>query len=349
MTEHSNKVKKIAILTSGGDAPGMNNIISGVYRSITAINLARKNNEFPNSDKRPIELLLIKDGYKGLLQKEIYQINDYWKHLINISTRMGGTIIGSSRYKEFEQEETRKKAKKILDEYEIESLICVGGDGTFKGLKGLNDLGIKCVGIPGTIDNDVVSTQWTVGFDTALNTIVKAIDNIRETSDSHSRIAIIETMGRECGDLAIQAGINCDVISTPEKKIEESELVSIVKDLHKINHLRSILVLVTEGLYDVKKLAKKIEEETKVETRATVLSAIQRGGTPSAWDRYLATMMGQFAVDQVNKNEEGSVIIALEDNKLIPIPVQNALNIPRKNKVEKINRILLLSGIRNKK
>lgn len=349
MLEQNKKVKRVAILTSGGDAPGMNNVINGVYRSIKAVNLLREKSEVPDADKRPIELLLIKDGYKGLLKKDIYEIDDYWKELIRISPRMGGTIIGSARFKEFEQEETRKKAKKILDDYGIEVLICVGGDGTFKGLRGLNELGLKCIGIPGTIDNDVASTQKTIGFDTALNTIVKQIDSIRETSDSHSRIAIIETMGRECGDLAIQAAVNCDLVSTPEKKIEETELIKIVKDLHEKQNLRSILVLVTEGLYDVKKLAKKIEEETKVETRATVLGQTQRGGAPSAADRYLATMMGQFAVNQINKNDKGSIIIALENNKLIPIAVQNALNTPKNNKVGTIDKILSLSGIIKKK
>ena len=259
---------------------------------------------------------------------------------------MGGTIIGSARFKEFEEEETRKKAKKILDEFKIEALIAVGGNGTFTGLEKLSELGIKCIGIPGTIDNDVVSTDVTIGFDTALNTIVQAVDRIRETSDSHARISIIETMGRHCGDLAIRAAVNCDLFATPDSpKIQEYELINVIRDLHFKQNLRSIVVLITENLYDVKKLAKNIEQELKIETRATVLGQIQRGGAPSAFDRYLGTMMGIFAVEQIEKKGNSSAIIGLSGNKLTVIPIQVALNIPKVDRFNAIYKILRLSGI----
>lgn len=342
-----NKIRKIAILTSGGDAPGMNNVISAVYKTIKALNSEKQaNKNLSPEDKRPLELVLIKNGYKGIIDKEIYPVDDHWKELITISTKIGGTIIGTARFKSFEEEETRKKAKKILDEYGIEALIAVGGNGTFAGLQKLSDLGIKCVGIPGTIDNDIVSSDVTIGFDTALNTIVNAIDKVRETSDSHSRIAIIETMGRYCGDLAIQAAVNCDVVATPDSpKIQEHELINIVKDLHTKQKMRSIIILTTEHLYDVKKLAKNIEQELKVETRATVLGQTQRGGAPTAFDRYLATMMGIFAVEQIEKKGSSSAIIGLNGNKLSAMPIQVAMNMPKADRFNTVSKILRLSGI----
>lgn len=342
-----NKKRKIAILTSGGDSPGMNNVISAVYRTIKAINSEKQaNKSLSPEEARPFELMLIKNGYKGILEKEIYEIDDHWNQLITMSTKIGGTIIGSARFKSFEEEETRKKAKKILDEFGIEALIAVGGNGTFIGLQKLSELGIKCIGIPGTIDNDIVSSDVTIGFDTALNTIVESIDRIRETSDSHSRISIIEVMGRYCGDLAIQAAVNCDLFATPnDPKIQEHELINIIRDLHNKQNLRSIIVLVTENLYDVKKLAKNIETDLKIETRATILGQIQRGGSPSAFDRYLATMMGIFAVEQIEKKGNSSAIIGLNGNKLSAMPIQVALNMPKPDRFNSISKILRLSGI----
>lgn len=341
------KKRRIAILTSGGDAPGMNNVISAVYKTIKALNSEKQvNKNLSPEEKRPYELMLIKNGYQGILAKEIYEIDDCWKELINISTRLGGTIIGSARFKSFEEEETRKKAKKILDDFQIEALIAIGGNGTFIGLQKLSELGIKCIGIPGTVDNDIVSTDSTIGFDTALNTIVEAIDRVRETSDSHSRISIVEVMGRHCGDLAVLASVNCDLVVTPDNiKIQEHELINIIKDLHIKQNLRSIIILVTENLYDVKKLAKNVEQELKIETRATVLGHIQRGGSPSAFDRYLATMMGIFAVEQIEKKDSSSIIISLIGNKLSAMPIQVALNMPRVSKLDTTSKILRLSGI----
>lgn len=343
----TNKKRKIAILTSGGDAPGMNNVISAVYKTIKALNSEKQaNKNLSPEEKQPFELMLIKDGYKGILAKEIYEVDDHWKELIRISNKIGGTIIGSARFKSFEEEETRKKAKKILDEYGIEALIAIGGNGTYTGLQKLSELGVKCVGIPGTIDNDIVSSDVTIGFDTALNTIVAAVDRIRETSDSHARISIIEVMGRYCGDLAIQAAVNCDLVATPDNpKIQEHELINIIKDLHSKQNLRSIVVLTTEHLYDVKKLAKNIEQELKVETRATVLGQTQRGGAPSAFDRYLATMMGIYAVELIEKKGNASSVIGLNGNKLTAMPIQVALSMPKPDRFNAISKILRLSGI----
>lgn len=350
MSEISKK-RKIAILTSGGDAPGMNNVIHAVYKTVKAMNSEKQTNKnLSPEEKKPWELLLIKGGYQGILKKEIFEIDDYWKQLITNSTKIGGTILGSARFKAFEEEETRKKAKRILDEFGVGVLIAVGGDGTFAGLQKLSELGIQCIGIPGTIDNDVVSTDVTIGFDTALNTVVEAIDRIRDTSNSHSRISIVEVMGRHCGDLAIHAAVNADLVATPgNPKIPEHELINIVKDLHHKQSLSSIVVLVTENLYDVKKLAKNIEQELKVETRATVLGQIQRGGAPSASDRYLATMMGIFAVEQADKKGDSSVIIALQGNKLTVLPIHVALSMQRSDRSATVSKILRLSGIFYKK
>ncbi|MGL5268795.1 MAG: ATP-dependent 6-phosphofructokinase [Spiroplasma sp.] len=343
-----NKKRRIAILTSGGDAPGMNNVISAVYKTIKALNSEKQASKDLNSEENWLyELVLIKNGYQGILAKEIYEVDVCWKELITISTKIGGTIIGSARFKSFEEEETRKKAKKILDEFQVEALIAVGGNGTFMGLQKLSELGVKCIGIPATIDNDVVSSDTTIGFDTALNTIVESIDRIRETSDSHSRIAIIEVMGRHCGDLAVKAAVNCDLVVTPDTiKIQDTELIKIINELKDKQKLRSIVVLVTENLYDVKKLAKNVEQVLKIETRATVLGQIQRGGSPTAFDRYLATMMGIFAVEQIEKKDTSSIIIGLLGNKLSAMPIQVALNMPKNNKLDIFNKILRLSGVK---
>lgn len=342
--------RRIGILTSGGDSPGMNNVINAVYKTFRGI--SHENSKSTTADKRPFELLLIKNGYKGIMTNDIHVIDSNWANLIDLGTEIGGTIIGSARFKEFEQEETRKKCIEILKSKKIEGLIAIGGDGTYTGLQKLsNESTIQCVGIPGTIDNDISSSEFTIGFDTALNTIVENLDKIRQTANSHNRIMIIEVMGRNCGDLALHsaAAANCDLVATKSLAIGEQSLIDIIKQLYAKKQRRSLLIVVAEHQYDVNKIAKIIEKDTECETRAVILGQIQRGGTPSAFDRYLATMMGIFAAERFVNSNKSSICIGLQDNKLVAIEIQDALNTPSVNKNNIANKILRLSGVIFKK
>lgn len=347
----TNKIR-IGILTSGGDAPGMNNVINGVFKTLRSMSF--ENSKADSIDKRTFELVLIKNGYKGLFESDFQTINAQWMQLIDLGTQMGGTIIGSARFKEFENESTRKKCIDILRKENIKGLIAIGGDGTTAGLQKISvESGIQCIGIPGTIDNDVNSTEFTVGFDTALNTIVENLDKIRQTADSHSRIMIVETMGRECGDLALHAAAaaNCDLVATKDLNILEPALIELIKQIHAKKQRRSMVVVVTENLYDVKKIAKVVEAETKCETRSVVLGQIQRGGTASAFDRYLATMMGVFAAERFVNSNKSSICVGLQGTRLVAIEIQDALNTPKtleKNSAL-ATKVLRLSGVITKK
>lgn len=319
-------IKKIAILTSGGDAPGMNPTIRAIVRS------ANVNN---------IEAYLVLNGYKGLVEGDIKPANSInLDHYIN----RGGTCIFSARYPEFKDPEVRLKAKQKLDQLGIEALVVIGGDGSYQGAQLLNNIGIKTIALPGTIDNDISSTDFTIGFDTTLNTIVENIDKIRDTSRSHQRATIVEVMGRYAGDLAVYSGIatGSELIITSENKMGVDEIAKVIDQ--QINHLKkdSVIVIATEHIYpDVNAIAKEIETKTGVCTRATVLGHLQRGGTPSAMERYMATKMGDFAIELLIKDQSG-LAIGLVKNELTAFPILEALSKERVKYlevIEKFNKI----------
>jgi len=265
-------IKKIGILTSGGDAPGMNAAISGVIREAQA---------------RGIETYVVLDGFKGLVEDNFKRVEADFAS--DILTR-GGTIIGSARLPEFKEKSVRELAVKNLKSNGIEALVVVGGDGSYMGADRLTEMGINCIGLPGTIDNDIASSDYTIGFDTALNTVVEAIEKIRDTMESHNRAAVVEVMGNGCGDLVTYAAAATaiDVFSVPESKLSKDEILDQVKALAQANK-RSVIVAISEKMYDFSSddLAKEIEEVSGYVTRATVLGHIQRGGRPSAMDRKL--------------------------------------------------------------
>ena len=284
-------LKKIGVLTSGGDAPGMNAAIRSVVR--TALSYG-------------IEVFGITDGYRGLyndLIKPLYR--DSVSDIIN----RGGTVLGSARFPEFQDVEVRKKAIKNLEKHGIEALVVIGGDGSYMGAKKITEMGYPCIGVPGTIDNDVAGTDYTIGFFTALNTVIDAIDRIRDTSSSHHRISIVEVMGRHCGDLTLMAAIagGCEYIITPEKKLNRDNLINDIKSGIK-KWKRHAIIALTELITDANELAKYIEKETGRETRATILGHIQRGGAPTAFDRVLASRMGSYAVDLLVDGEGGKCV-----------------------------------------
>lgn len=304
-------MKTIAVLTSGGDAPGMNAAIRAVVRA--------------GLDKG-LRVMGIQRGYAGLINGEIYEMN---RHSVSDIIQRGGTILRTARCEEFKTEEGRKKAVGVLRVFGIDGLVVIGGDGSFNGARLLSDLGVATVGIPGTIDNDLPYTEYTVGFDTALNTVLDAINKLRDTSTSHERISIVEVMGRNCGDIALYAGIagGAESIIVPEKGYNIDEICKTVLE-GKLKGKMHNLIILAEGVGGAKELAEKVEEITGVVTRATILGHIQRGGSPSAFDRVLASRFGAAAVDTLIQGKSGRVI-GIRGADIIDMDVAEALSMPR--------------------
>ena len=304
-------MKKIAILTSGGDAPGMNAAVRAVVR--TAINSG-------------IEVMGVQRGYDGLINGELFSMN---KTSVSDIIQRGGTILRTARCLEFKQEEVRKRAVKILKAYGVEALVVIGGDGSFTGAKLLSKLGVMTVGLPGTIDNDLAYTDYTLGFDTALNTVLDAINKIRDTSNSHDRVSIVEVMGRSCGDIALYAGLagGAEAILVPEKGFDKDELCRKILDGKNAGKTHNLIML-AEGIGGAFELAKEVEEITGIETRATILGHIQRGGSPSAFDRVLASRMGAKAVEVLLEGKT-SRVIGIKNNEIIDQDIDEALAVER--------------------
>lgn len=315
--------RKIAILTSGGDAPGMNVAIRSVVKQALALG---------------IEPFLIFEGYKGLVENKIFPAQNF---NVDDYISRGGSFIYSARFPEFKKEEIRKLAKKNLSDQGIDSLIVIGGDGTYQGAQKLHELGIKTVCLPGTIDNDISSTDFTIGFDSALNTIVEAVDKIRDTSLSHARCYVVEIMGNLCGDLTLYAGFatGAEVVITPQNKMSPEEIATVVKKQTFEKNKRSVLILTTEHLYEnLKNLAMEIEKISGVETRSSILGYIQRGGKPSAFERVLATFMGIKAVELIFEHKSG-LAIGFKEGKIKYFPILEALSIDKKDHTKKITQV----------
>ncbi len=269
------------MLTSGGDAPGMNAAIRGVVRAALTEGL---------------EVFGIYDGYLGLYEDRMVQLDRY---SVSDMINRGGTFLGSARFPEFREEHIRAVA---IEKYEKkrgpDALVVIGGDGSYMGAMRLTEMGFPCIGLPGTIDNDIKGTDYTIGFFTALSTVVEAIDRLRDTSSSHQRISVVEVMGRYCGDLTLAAAIagGCEFIMVPEVEYTRDDLVAEIK-AGIAKGKKHAIVAITEHMCDVDELASFIEKETGRETRATVLGHIQRGGSPVPYDRILASRMGAYAIE----------------------------------------------------
>ena len=302
-------LKRIGVLTSGGDAPGMN-------AAIRAVTLA--------GHKHGLEVYGIVDGYKGLVEDNLILLED--KDVFGIQSR-GGTFLGTARLPEFKELAVREKAVANLKKRGIEALVVIGGDGSYTGALRLTEMGINCVGLPGTIDNDIACTDYTIGFDTCMNTISYAIDHLRDTSFSHARCAVVEIMGNHCGDLTLFSGLadGADVIITPDHLLSKEEVVAKLKA--KENEKRCAIVLVAEKMKEinVKELADYINANTKYIAKSEVLGRIQRGGTPSAFDRVLASSMGVFAVNKLVEGK-GGICVGLHQNKLVTYEIEEALS-----------------------
>lgn len=317
--------KKIGVLTSGGDAPGMNAAIRAVVRS---------------GIRNGCEMYLVFEGYKGLVEGNIKLVD---RSSVSEIISRGGTVLKSARLREFKEVEVRKKAVAQLKKRGIDALVCIGGDGTYMGALRLTEMGINCIGIPGTIDNDIASTDYTIGFDTCLNTIVECTDKLRDTTESHQRCSIIEVMGRHCGDLALFSGIaeGVDMIITPDHPISDDEIIKNIKNWKKANK-KHIMIIVSENIYpSMKEFAEKLEKATGYECRAEVLGRIQRGGSPSASDRVLAARLGVHAVDLIMEGK-GGLCVGLINNKVVHYNIAEALQLPRTRHLNLLRLIDLL-------
>lgn len=304
-------IKKLGILTSGGDSPGMNAAIRAVTRCALG---------------NGIEVVGIKDGYKGLIEGAFVPFD---KGSVSDILSRGGTILGSARLPEFKEAAVVDKACEILNANNIDALVVIGGDGSYRGAKALTDRGINCIGLPGTIDNDISGTESTIGFDTALQTVVDAVDKLRDTSSSHHRCSVVEVMGNHCGDLAVYSGISCgaEIVVTPEIGYDEEDILDKLSYLDNLGKNHAIVVI-SEKICDVEALARKISATTGFSGRATVLGHIQRGGSPTPRDRVLASQMGEKAVDLLVSGIGGHCVGIL-NNEIISLPINEALQMTK--------------------
>lgn len=311
----------IGVLTSGGDSPGMNAAIRAIIRAGLSYGH---------------EMYAIYNGYRGLVAGQIEKVDrSFVSQIIN----KGGTILRSARLPEFINPNIREEGVKQLKKFGINALVVIGGDGTYRGAKDLSDMGINCIGLPGTIDNDIASTDYTIGFDTCLNTIVQAVDKLRDTTFSHQRCSIIEVMGNRAGDLAIYAGLACgaELTISGDNFMPLSEMIARLK-FQKATSKNHAMVIVSEKLFDLNELARFIQQETDFEVRTEVLGRIQRGGAPSAFDRILASRMGEYAVQCLNEGKT-SRCIGVRGQTLVDYDIYEALAMQREKHTSVVNVI----------
>lgn len=305
-------MKSIAVLTSGGDAPGMNAAVRAVVRTAC---------------QRGIKVYGINRGYSGLISGDIYEMN--LRTVSNIITR-GGTILYSARCLEFKEEAGMQKAIETCREKGIEGIVVIGGDGSFRGARDLSLRGVPCIGLPGTIDNDIACTDYTIGYDTCLNTIIDMVDRVRDTTESHDRCSVVEVMGRKAGFLALDSGIAVGATAILVPEIEHDIERDVIERIRKFQHTgkKHFVIIVAEGVGGTEEIAKKIQTETGIESRAVILGHVQRGGSPTARDRIVASQMGHRAVDLLTDGI-GNRVIALKDNKIVDFDIFEALKMSK--------------------
>ncbi len=318
-------MKTIGIITSGGDAPGMNAAIRSIARTAIHNNL---------------NVLGIKQGYNGLLNGEIEKMNS--SSVADIIQR-GGTMLRSTRCDEFQTEEGLEKALNVIEVFGIDGLVVLGGDGTFRGAKSLYDRGVPVICIPCTIDNDMGYTDYTIGFMTAIETVVDAIGKIRDTSTSHGRANIVEVMGRNCGDIALYSGVSggAESIIVPEVDFDIDEVCRRVIQSRNRGKLQHIIVL-AEGVGNAYEVGEEIESKTGTETKVTILGHIQRGGSPTSFDRITASEMGYKAIELLLQGEFGKAV-GIKCNEIIQMDLEEALNLEKKLNMEMYEMAKILS------
>ncbi len=302
-------MKKIGVLTSGGDAPGMNAAVRAVARA---------------GISKGMEVVGIQRGYVGLLNEEF--VNMTARYVSGIIQR-GGTCLYTARCPEFRNMEGVKKGKAVCDKLGIEGLVVIGGDGSFRGAGDLSSIGVPCVGIPGTIDNDIQCTEYTIGYDTAMNTCIEMIDKLRDTAQSHDRCSVVEVMGRKAGFIAVNVAIavGAEAVITLERDYDLDAIAArMVKTMNAKEGKHHFIIVVAEGVGQTDVIAREIQDKTGIESRVTVLGHVQRGGSPTLRDRVLATEMGYHAVELLDQGI-GNRIVGLKDGKVYDIDIQEGL------------------------
>lgn len=319
-------MKTIAVLTSGGDAPGMNAAIRAVVRAGISMGLNVKG---------------IRRGYAGLIDGDIIDMD---ARSVSDIIHRGGTMLYTARCPEFKTQEGVDKAIASCKAHGIDGIVVIGGDGSFRGARDLSLGGIPCVGVPGTIDNDISSTEYTIGYDTAINTALEMADKLRDTAQSHDRCSVVEVMGRRAGYLALQTGIACGAIAilVPEVEFDlNRDVIEKIKAVHKTGK-KHFVVVVAEGVGGVTRIAEEIEEATGIESRATILGHVQRGGIPTARDRVMASQMGYRAVELLSQGI-GNRVITFVDNQLGDKDIYEALAMTKKFDIEEYNMATAIS------
>ncbi len=302
------QIRRIGVLTSGGDAPGMNALIRSVVRSASA---------------NDISVLGIRRGYSGLINGDIIEMG---ARSVDGIIRKGGTMLYTARCKEMLTEEGLQKAADTCRYLGIDGLICCGGDGTFRGAQALSRKGVPCIGVPGTIDNDIGCSDYTIGFDTACNTAIECIDKLRDTMQSHERCSVVEVKGRRAGHLALQVGcaVGATAICLPERQLDfDTEIVERMR-IGRIKGRNHHIIIVAEGYGSAQDVADQIHEATGIDTRVTILGHIQRGGSPSAMDRVMATRMGYAAVRALMEGKTNRVVVS-DNNIVTDIDIEEGL------------------------
>ncbi|MCM1048449.1 MAG: 6-phosphofructokinase [Clostridiales bacterium] len=321
------EIKTIGVLTSGGDAPGMNAAIRAVVRKALANGVKVKG---------------IKKGYQGLMNEEIMDLEKWY---VSDTIQRGGTILGTARCSEMRTEEGQKKAADVCRKFGIDGLVVIGGDGSYRGAQALAKQGINTIGLPGTIDLDIACTEYTIGFDTAINTAMEAIDKVRDTSSSHERCSIIEVMGRNAGYIALWCGIanGAEDILLPEKyDYNEQEIINNIIASRKRGKTHHIIIN-AEGIGHSTSMARRIEAATGMETRATILGYLQRGGAPTCKDRYYASIMGAYAADILCEGKSNRVVGYMH-GEFMDFDIEEALNMQKSipEYVYEVSKILAL-------
>ncbi len=305
------KKRTIGVLTSGGDAPGMNAAVRAVVRA------ALKNN---------MRVLGIRRGYNGLINGDMFEMD---ARSVSETINRGGTVLFTARCSEFRDDPGVEKGKETCLRMGMEGLVVIGGDGSFRGARDLSMKGINCIGVPGTIDNDIAYTDYTIGYDTAMNTATEMVDKLRDTAQSHDRCSVVEVMGRHAGYIAINTGIACGAtyILVPEVKSDFDNMIEKIKYSHKLGK-QNFIILVAEGVGKSEEIAKLVEAQTGIESRATILGHVQRGGNPTVRDRVAASQLGYRAVELLTQGV-GNRVVGFDGDNIIDYDIKEALEMKK--------------------
>ena len=304
-------IKKIGVLTSGGDAPGMNAAVRAVTRAAI---------------RKGMQVYGIRRGYNGLINGDVFEMNE--RSVSDIIQR-GGTMLYTARCPEFRTEEGVEKARAKCEELGLEGIVVIGGDGSFRGAADLSAKGILCVGLPGTIDNDIACTEYTIGYDTAMNTVVEMVDKLRDTTQSHDRCSVVEVMGRGAGYIALNAGIACGAtyVITSEIRYDLDKVAKKMLESRKTGKQHFIIV-VSEGVGHSDEIARTLQDKTGIEARTTILGHVQRGGAPTVRDRVVASQMAYYAVELLSQGI-GNRVVGMQNSKIVDFDIQEALSMKK--------------------